>query len=183
MGNLMQEQSGLTIEEQLQEQSGYNNSKEQLQSIFTDETIENLNKEQSGSGLEEQVKQVKELLQARVDDYNAIFDNFHTKNDRIVANLNVRLDAIASSPIDFPMKKKSIAKIKKYLLIILAEAEELKLKPKKARIKDIERLIKYFDIMDKFIGRIERKILYKIIQIEKNNIFASENFAEYNDNI
>lgn len=135
------------------------------------------------SPIDSQVQQVKQILQARINDYKVILINFHTKNDRIVANLNLRLDAIASSPIDFPMKKKAIAKIEKYLTLIIIEAEELKLKPKKARLKDIERIATYFDTIDKIVNRIERKILHKIIQIEKNNIFAKESFAEYNDNI
>ena len=64
--------------------------------------------------------------------------------------------------MELSAKKKFLNKINRYLSIILYENEDLKLKPEKARLKDIEKLITYFSIIDDVLTKIENKIDEKI---------------------
>lgn len=117
--------------------------------------------QQNNSLIIEQINEAKLLLEKRIDDYNYIFTKFHSKNDEIVQNINNRLDTIAASSLELAYKKKFISKINKYLAVILVEHEDLKIKPKKTRLKDLERLSNYFDTIDKVLTKIETKLSNK----------------------
>lgn len=124
-------------------------------------TTINSENQQNNSLIIEQINEAKLLLEKRIDDYNYIFTKFHSKNDEIVQNINNRLDTIAASSLELSYKKKFISKINKYLAIILIEHEDLKIKPKKTRLKDLERLSNYFDTIDKVLTKIETKLSNK----------------------
>ncbi len=124
-------------------------------------TTINPENQQNNSLIIEQINEAKLLLEKRIDDYNYIFTKFHSRNDEIVQNINNRLDTIAASSLELAYKKKFISKINKYLAIILVEHEDLKIKPKKTRLKDLERLSNYFDTIDKVLTKIETKLSNK----------------------
>ncbi len=124
-------------------------------------TTINPENQQNNSLIIEQINEAKLLLEKRIDDYNYIFTKFHSRNDEIVQNINNRLDTIAASSLELAYKKKFISKMNKYLAIILVEHEDLKIKPKKTRLKDLERLSNYFDTIDKVLTKIETKLSNK----------------------
>lgn len=137
-------------------------------------TTINPENQQNKSLITEQINEAKLLLEKRIDDYNYIFTKFHSRNDEIVQNINTRLDAIASSSLELAYKKKFLSKINKYLAIILIEHEELKIKPKKTRFKDLERLSNYFDTIDKVVTKVETKLNNKAAAISEAELSKIE---------
>lgn len=131
--------------------------------------MDNLEKQIS---LNEPIGQVKQLLEARVADYNNILVKLKNQNDDVVSNIIKRLDSISASSMELSAKKKFLNKINRYLSIILYENEDLRLKPEKARLKDIEKLITYFSIIDDVLTKIETKIDNKMD--EKNTVKAAD---------
>ncbi len=120
--------------------------------------MDNAEKQKSENLVAEPVAQIKQMLETRVKDYNSILTNLKTQNDQAIAGISARLDAIAASSLDLGAKKKFISKINRYLSIILYENDDLKIKPEKARIKDLEKLSTYFSIIDDILKKVENKI-------------------------
>lgn len=120
--------------------------------------MDNAEKQKSENLVAEPVAQIKQMLGTRVNDYSSILNNLKAQNDEAIAGISARLDAIATSSIDLGAKKKFISKINRYLSIILYENDDLKIKPEKARIKDLEKLSTYFSIIDDILKKVENKI-------------------------
>lgn len=120
--------------------------------------MDNADKQKNENLVAEPVSQIKQMLESRVKDYDSILTNLKTQNDQAIAGISARLDAIATSSLDLGAKKKFISKINRYLSIILYENDDLKIKPEKARIKDLEKLSTYFSIIDDILKKVENKI-------------------------
>lgn len=108
--------------------------------------------------LSEQITEVKQTLEARINDYNAILDRIKSRNGEFFTGIIKRLDAIDTGATGLASKKKFIAKINRYLAIILFENEEMKIRPEKARLKDIEKLLIYFEMIDSILSKVENKM-------------------------
>lgn len=124
--------------------------------------MENSEKQKSEKQVTEPITQIKQMIESRINDYNIILTKLKEQNDEAATKVLARLDSIASSSMELGAKKKFIGKINRYLSIILYENEDIKVKPEKARLKDLEKLATYFSIIDDVLTKIENKIDDKI---------------------
>ena len=124
--------------------------------------MDNAEKSKNENLVAEPVAQIKQMLETRFNDYNNILANLKSQNDEAIATISAKLDSIAASSMELGAKKKFISKINRYLSIILYENDDLKVKPEKARIKDLEKLSTYFSIIDDILKKVENKFVKSV---------------------
>ncbi len=110
------------------------------------------------SGIGDDLNQVRTVLSDRAKDFNAILNKMQLQNEELVQSIATRIKAIESSSVEQEIKKKMVNKINEYFSAILDESQDLKIKPEKARLKDLERLSTYFNVTDELLTKIENKI-------------------------
>ncbi len=110
------------------------------------------------TGLGEDLQQVRTILAERAKEFNAILGKLQAQNEDRVKSITSRIKAIESGSAELEIKKKMAAKIGEYSSAILDENLDLKIKPEKARLKDLERLTTYFSVTDELLAKIETKI-------------------------
>lgn len=110
------------------------------------------------SGIGDDLHQVRTVLSDRAKDFNTILNKMQLQNEELVQSISTRIKAIESSSVELEMKKKMVNKINEYFSAILDESQDLKIKPEKARLKDLERLSTYFNVTDELLTKIENRI-------------------------
>ena len=110
----------------------------------------------------EPISQIKEMINGRMNNYDNIISNLKSGNEETIARIMNKLDSIESGSMKFVEKKRFVSKINRYLSIILYESNDVRIRPEKARVKDLERLTTYFNLIDNVLTKIDDKLADKI---------------------
>ncbi len=106
----------------------------------------------------EPISQIKQTINTRLKDHDTIVSNLKNSNEETIARIMSRLESIESGSMEFIEKRKFISKINRYLSVILYESGDVRIKPEKARVKDLEKLTAYFNLIDNVLQKVENKI-------------------------